>query len=144
MDKCTASSLLQLVSRPNSTGSRFLVNSMDETLPIHVPTIPPHSQVLEQDSQRGGVSSNDYFCLAESTLVPPAFVKPGRLCSPPASFTRDCKQPKGLLPPSNSTETLTSSCLACIQRADHLRGLFNELSEMLYVTWIGNAHINAC
>ena len=134
-DKCTASSLLQLASRPNSTDSRRLVDSLVRALSIHVSSVFPHSEVPEQDSQRASVSSNDCTSLAQPAVVSPTFVEFGRLSSASASCTRDCEQPRGLSPPFSSTGSSPSSRLACVRRAGSLRGLSERVVNVIQKSW---------
>jgi len=96
---------------------------MDQAFSIHV---PPFFEVPEQDSQGGGISTDDCPSVAEPTLVPPALTDYPVLL--PEIVSRR-------LSPVSSSGTPSSSSLACVWRAGNFRGLSERVVSVIQNSW---------
>ena len=72
---------------------------MEGSPPVHVPTICPHSSLLEQAPGGKGDSNLDSPSVAQSDLVPTVTQELDRPSDPSPSNSEYCDQPRGLSHP---------------------------------------------
>lgn len=109
---------------------------MEGSPPVHVPTICPHSSLLEQAPGGKGDSNLDSPSVAQSDLVPTVTQELDRPSDPSPSNSEYCDQPRGL-----STQwqwSPSSGRLACLKRSYRTEGLSDRVISIIRKSWRGS------
>ena len=137
-DKCPASALLQLETRPSSCDSRWSLNLLEGSSPVHVPTICPHPSLSEQAPRGEGDSNLNSPSVAQSDLVPTVTQELDRPSDPSPPHTGHCDQPRGPNPPNGNEGSPSSGRLACLRRSYRTEGLSDRVISIIRKSWRGS------
>ena len=116
-----------LETGPSSLDSRCSFNLMEEPLPIHVPSICPHTMLPGQVQRGESYSIPDSPSVAQSDLVPSVAQESDRPLNPPPSHSGYHDQPRGPKPSNGNGRSPPTCHLACLRKSCHAEGIQTDL-----------------
>lgn len=123
---------------PSCCGSRYPLNLLEGSSPIHVPTICPHPSLSDQAPRGEGDSNLNSPSVAQSDLVPTVTQELDRPSDPSPSHTGHCDEPRGPNPPNGNEASPSSGRLACLRRSYCTEGLSDRIISITRKSWRGS------
>ena len=134
-DQHPATTLLQLESGPRCTGGGRLLNQLEGTPTVPLPSLRSDSQMPQQAGEGEDNCLDDSTSLVESNLVPSTSQLPNRPSHSSAPDSRHRVQPRRDESSPGGEGVPTTSRLVCLRRSCTAQGLSERVTEIIRKSW---------